>query len=468
MKEFEDFIKLYLSQTDEPLAKDEQEKLFRELSEIKKRYGIESEIYKDKRKTIINHNLRLCANFAINYAKARNLIKDIQDINSQCIVFMVSVIDNFDIDRGTEFSTYLYSSLDGLFSNYYKALRKDAINYSDGEIVFTDHKDETSVRSIFDILPDYSESFVAEEMAGKDFESVIINLINNISNKRNRKIFKMYMGLGYDRKYQLNELGEIFQLSRETLCTVISQEKDRIIRYISKNYPETMIAFNKKNTENKNYNLQFGSKEDKLLYMVYSYYGYLLPQKKAITIALELDMAPKHVRQKINDYMKKLSSEEREKIIKSRNLQKNDSEQKLTEEIKSKIFNSYFGLNGEDVYFDEEIIAKYNLTKEYLEIIINEYKNKYISKGLYKTKEFEDFCFEKNLKLAKKYGYEFFSYYGYSGFDKKSKLDLCVELNISIDDVSTRIENFNNYISQLPYEQREKLIKVIHSIREKT
>ena len=67
MKEFDDFIKLYLSQTDEPLAKDEQVKLFRELSEIKQRYGIESEIYKDKRKTIINHNLRLCANFAIKY-----------------------------------------------------------------------------------------------------------------------------------------------------------------------------------------------------------------------------------------------------------------------------------------------------------------------------------------------------------------------------------------------------------------
>jgi DNA-directed RNA polymerase specialized sigma subunit len=40
------------------------------------------------REKIIEHNLRLCANFALEYATKYNQIKEVEDINSECIIAM--------------------------------------------------------------------------------------------------------------------------------------------------------------------------------------------------------------------------------------------------------------------------------------------------------------------------------------------------------------------------------------------
>lgn len=260
--EFNDF----LNKLPKPLEKEEQNKLFFQLDEARKLGKVED--YISIREKLINHNLRFCFYIVCKNFKCVNHYNyNFEDLMSDAIVGLANAIDNFDLSKGFEFSTFAYKFISmGLVTVLDKRRLEPITNATDVNVFKNVSKDNTNEGSVWDVIVDESESNIAGDFADKEFVRDVLRFINRFP-ERERKIFKMYTELGVKRKYTQEEIAEVFNSSQPSISRIIRQLQEECKKYVNENYG-IRTTVNKKDNKARDdmvLNLYFGLNGEKIL-----------------------------------------------------------------------------------------------------------------------------------------------------------------------------------------------------------
>ena len=115
---------IYLKKLPNALDQSEQGVLFYELSKLKSEYEhTHDALLLDKidelRSLVCSHNLRLCAYVAKEYCMKHNRLKDMEDINNECVIALQRAIDDYDLDKNVSFDVFAHKYMSSHLLNLY-------------------------------------------------------------------------------------------------------------------------------------------------------------------------------------------------------------------------------------------------------------------------------------------------------------------------------------------------------------
>lgn len=174
------------------------------------------------REELINHNI----NLVIHVVKTRfyDTQYDMNDLVSEGIIGLMTAVDTFDYDITPKFSTYAVKVIE---NQILMLLRKpDKKNISLEETLYT--KNEENGLTLGDTLRDKNVD-LEEEHLSKDLSQIIIKLIDEIEDERERDIVKQTFGFGCERVSQ-RVLAEKYKVRQPTISRILSKSI-RIIAY---------------------------------------------------------------------------------------------------------------------------------------------------------------------------------------------------------------------------------------------
>ena len=174
------------------------------------------------REELINHNI----NLVIHVVKTRfyDTQYDMNDLVSEGIIGLMTAVDTFDYDITPKFSTYAVKVIE---NQILMLLRKpDKKNISLEETLYT--KNEENGLTLGDTLRDKNVD-LEEEHLSKDLSQIIIKLIDEIEDERERDIVRESFGFGCERVSQ-SVLAEKYKVRQPTISRILSKSI-RIIAY---------------------------------------------------------------------------------------------------------------------------------------------------------------------------------------------------------------------------------------------
>lgn len=174
------------------------------------------------REELINHNI----NLVIHVVKTRfyDTQYDMNDLVSEGIIGLMTAVDTFDYDITPKFSTYAVKVIE---NQILMLLRKpDKKNISLEETLYT--KNEENGLTLGDTLRDKNVD-LEEEHLSKDLSQIIIKLIDEIEDERERDIVRESFGFGCERVSQ-RVLAEKYKVRQPTISRILSKSI-RIIAY---------------------------------------------------------------------------------------------------------------------------------------------------------------------------------------------------------------------------------------------
>lgn len=174
------------------------------------------------REELINHNI----NLVIHVVKTRfyDTQYDMNDLVSEGIIGLMTAVDTFDYDITPKFSTYAVKVIE---NQILMLLRKpNKKNISLEETLYT--KNEKNGLTLGDTLRDKNVD-LEEEHLSKDLSQIIIKLIDEIEDERERDIVKQTFGFGCERVSQ-SVLAEKYKVRQPTISRILSKSI-RIIAY---------------------------------------------------------------------------------------------------------------------------------------------------------------------------------------------------------------------------------------------
>lgn len=427
---FVDFKK-YIDTLPLPLDKKEQEVLFFSYSKSKD----------DNIKIqLIEHNLRLCADFAMKYCMKYDKLQDIEDVNIECCIGLARAVEKYDMTMGYEFSSFAYRCMEIEILQSNKKFYDDALNNRCDVKLPISSSDEDDF-DIFKLLYDEDESFIAEDIAR---DGCVKDIMSFIDNYECSELIKMFYGFGYDRKYTQIELGKKFNLTQVAVSRRIIKFKKKLQEYLSENYPEYCI-------KNKTQRLFFDSLEERNQYIINSFFGIGLKQKGDQELCDELGWTYGSVSRFIFSYKQQLSEEEREKL--TSNYKKMRSAKKYSDELRKELFNRYYGI-GVEYETTKNLLLNYSIKNWYaLDYIIKLQEEKYINDGIYTQEEIDNMneqrkeFFDQKSKSRMKYSYDCF--YGLNGQTKKTQREIGEEFGVTPDCVYQYIKQYKEYLEEL-------------------
>lgn len=232
------------------------------------------------KKQIINSNQRFVVSVAKKYGKNSNILDLINEGN----IGLLEAVEKFDVDKGVKFSTFavwyirrainLYSiknnsvvtksnlsktyhiiaqarnkfyqqelrqptvdELKEILENDYNVKIKNTLDIVDSKIISIDDESNTD-----DENPNYGDVMLYknntsspnsyENNSNNDFNKIIVtNLLSKLT-EREQQITKLLFGIGCDREYELQEIGEKVNLTTER----VRQLKFAILVKLKKEY----------------------------------------------------------------------------------------------------------------------------------------------------------------------------------------------------------------------------------------
>lgn len=427
-------FKKYVNTLPMTLDKKEQEVLFFSYSKSKDE-GIKQKL--------IEHNLRLCADYAIRYCVKNDLWQDIDDINIECAIALSSAVEKYDITKGYEFSTFAFRCMEIRLLQEYGKSRYDALNYTcDGKVSSVINKnDDEDEFDVFKFIFDENESYIDEDLSSENFVKDIMNFIDNYEDS---EIIKMFYGFGYEKKHLQSEIGQKFNLSQVAVSRVVARFKKKLQEYLTENYPDYC-------TKNKIQRLKFDSIEERNQYIINSFFGIGIKQKSEQELCDELGWSHGSVGGFIYDYKKTLSEEEKEKLLLS--YKRIRSAKKYSDELRKEVFNSYYGI---DVEYGEikNMLLQFGLkTRSAIEYMIELQEERYINDGVYTKEQIDQLnkqrkeYFNQKSKFRMKYSYDCF--YGLNGQTKKTQREIGEEFGVTPDCVYQYIKQYKQCLEEL-------------------
>lgn len=239
----------------------------------------------EKAKTeIIQRNQRFVYSLAKIYSKDEN---EVLDYVNEGNIGLITAIDTFDVTKGTKFIThavwYIRRSM-----NYYLTTTNNLINKSNNmklgkkieyvkqefmcehgynptsdEIIdMIKEKYDIDIKDISDVYDlnvasineELDDDYTVEENSDfndrtssvneydtetdKTYNKMLVNNILSTLSPKQQDIIKMAFGIGYDRQYSTEEIGDKYEMDEMT----INQLKNNIIKYLRENRGEYKLA----------------------------------------------------------------------------------------------------------------------------------------------------------------------------------------------------------------------------------
>lgn len=435
----DEFIK-YVNSLPKALDKKEQEFLFYEYAKTKD---------PDIREKLISHNLRISADYALKYCREHNIMWKINEVNSDCIIALIGAIDTYDISCGV-FTTYVYRAMSNYLLNRYVKESKDALFNTDETAILDKENDEVD-NGLFAFLYDQTESNFTDEVAGNEFVNDIINYINSWENKNWSRIIKMECGLDGCKKYSREEMSQILHTQKNHIARVLPTCKNLIKRYIAEKYSSLYPDICKEVGKQK----QFDTLEERNDYIIKRYFGIDCEQLTSSQISDELSMSKGAIYSLISRYKMTISEKEKYEL-------KNPIRSRFwTDELKEKVFNAYYGLNGYEVHNPIEIVQLFDLagvSNHACFRVICRIQDEKLSSGEITSEQLKSLNNKRKYELEKKrmekYAYLYYSYHGLNGYEKKSLLSLSKEWGVGHPNIYKYVNQYEEYLNV--QKEREK------------
>ena len=444
----------YFSTLPKCLDKKEQEILLYEMAKLKDEYEKTGNVDTQKkylgiREKLITHNLKICSDFAIKYCQKYGRMQEVEDFYDECTTELIRAIDDYDQSRGFSFATLAHKYMNTRLLNLFSENQNDALNMKcDVEIL---NKNEEEIEDgFFAFLSDGCD--ISENFAQKEFVADLINYINNIENERNRLALKMFIGLGYKRKYTQIEIAKVLGCSRSLIAKIVIDEKEKLKEYIATNYSQFFPDIAKEVKDS-----QFAKNAKKKKYLFYSFYGLHGLEKKDIDeLSAELGISVSVAHDVINKKLATLSEKKKEKLQLEEIKPNIKLKVKYDDDLLVSVFNDYYGLENRPMLSSEELLKKYNISIEELYYILEKAKKELNIEERNQLKEKRKTYIDD--KKLEKCALCYIMSKGLKGYEKTSQLEIAKEFGIDRRKVSQSIKKYQAYLDSLTPEEREKLL----------
>lgn len=176
----------------------------------------------DYRNIIILYNLSLIKNVIDNY----DIDYDKEELFQIGVLELIDCVDTFDCDKRKSFIKYATKNIKSKITATIKKLPEyeNELNY--GSVINIDDNDLINNEFLIDYDADVEANYIKKEI-----EPEIRLYVNSLS-QISRESIKMYFGF-YGKCYTFEEIGSIFNTSREFIRRVITNELKTIRRLIS-------------------------------------------------------------------------------------------------------------------------------------------------------------------------------------------------------------------------------------------
>ena len=200
-----------------PLSKKEETKAIEKMAEG-------DTAAKDK---LIKHNLRLVAHIIKKYYSTYS---DQDDLISIGTIGLIKGINSFKPEKGTKLATYVSRCIENEILMYFRNIKKTSQEISFNEPIDVDN--EGNPLTLIDIIA--VDDTIIDDIDYKNKLRKSIEIINNIENKRDRRIIIMRYGLDGNIPKTQREVAKELNISR----SYVSRIEKRIIETIRNEFTE--------------------------------------------------------------------------------------------------------------------------------------------------------------------------------------------------------------------------------------
>ena len=444
----------YVNSLPEPLQPVEQQQLLIEY------YKTRSE---QARQQILEHNLRLTAQKAIECANKYNSQKRIFEIHSECNYALTKALDAYNptLEKSAPFSHFACKLMEFYVLKFIGTEEKYSLKYfmNVDDILESDDSEEF-FSEILEKFHDPNTSRIAEDLISAEFVEKVLGMVSN----KNKEIVKMRLGIGYPKAYTQIEIAKAFDLSHQRINQILTKEFSKLKLYLIQNYPEINPYITKKYQKTGKLKEYFKDSDEKFKYITFSYYGirgYL--DKSSKELAILFDTTPAYIIEIKNRFLRSLPEDERLLI-----LSEIATKPKPFADISTQVVTDFYGLNGARLHSISELQAKYpQLPADTLSVInlINRTSATLIAEGKYTKEEFAKIKEGRNQRKREqrleKYGRVYAEYYGLTGNGKKTQAQVAKMFNIQQENVSAQIILYQKYLDSLSESERAEALKSI-------
>ena len=210
----------------EPLSADEERKLFDEMKRDKKG---------EARTKLIEHNLRLVAHIVRKYYTSYQSPDDLVSIGS---LGLIKAIDSFNCENGARFATYASKCIQNEILMFFRSQKKLSNEVSINETIDIDR--DGNPLTYIDIIS--SEDTIAYDLDIKVHIEKAYELINEILDKRERKIIIMRYGLSSSPALTQREVAKALGISR----SYVSRIEKKALEKLKESFGGSTVTFDTK------------------------------------------------------------------------------------------------------------------------------------------------------------------------------------------------------------------------------
>lgn len=174
---------------------------------------------KEARNTLIEHNLRLVSHIVKKYYSEYD---EQEDLISLGTVGLIKGIDTFDIQKGARLVTYAARCVENEILMYFRVKKKDSNVVSVNEPIDSDS--DGNPLTLFDVI--YTEDTISDDIDLKNKIRRLYELVDSMSDEREREILIMRYGLYNTKAYTQREIAQKLDISR----SYVSRIEKRVIK----------------------------------------------------------------------------------------------------------------------------------------------------------------------------------------------------------------------------------------------
>ena len=176
------------------------------------------------RNRLIEHNLRLVSHIVKKYYSDYD---EQEDLISLGTIGLIKGIDSFDPEKGARLVTYAARCVENEILMYFRGKKKDSNVVSVNEPIDSDS--EGNPLTLIDVI--YTEDTISDDIDLKNKTRRLYELIEQISNEREREIIIQRYGLYNTKAYTQREIAKRMNISRSYVSRiekrVVEELKDK-------------------------------------------------------------------------------------------------------------------------------------------------------------------------------------------------------------------------------------------------
>ncbi len=177
------------------------------------------------RTELIEHNLRLVSHIIKKYYAGYDEQEELISIGT---IGLIKAIDSFDVDKGARLATYAARCIENEILMHYRTRKKDANNISVNEPIDTDS--EGNPLTLIDIIS--IDDTICDDIDLKNKTSQLYEMIENMTDNRDREIIIRRYGLYNQREMTQNEVAQVLGISR----SYVSRIEKRVIEELREKF----------------------------------------------------------------------------------------------------------------------------------------------------------------------------------------------------------------------------------------